>query len=71
MPIWLLLSGAGLSGAYIATQIDDFSEWWNGEKIYHAASAGSDGQINPTKIFIYAAGAIALVWGAKKAGLLK
>jgi hypothetical protein len=71
MPFWLILTGAGLSGAYLGTVADDFTDWWGGGKFQHPASGNQSGEINWTKVALYAGMGLALVWGARKAGVIK
>lgn len=54
---WL---AAALGGAYVGSQIDDAID----HPVYPTPSSQ---ELNPTKIFIYAAGAMILFWGYKKA----
>lgn len=64
MPLLLLYSAIGLTGALIGSTINNFTT-------PTTPAAGVADDVNVPRLMLYAAGGIALVWGAKKAGLLK
>ena len=59
---------------YLGAKIDDLAEWWNGEKTSPKTTDESVFDtlgVSPVQVFVFAAMGLALVWGARKAGVLK
>ena len=71
MPVWLVYAAFASGGAYLGSTLNDIGDWWNGRTNLHAASTSTNSDPSWFTIGLYAAGGLALIWGARKAGLLK